>query len=111
MQNSRRKLTRYANQAGNIGSGNQMIDTTPQGPVSSPLRARNETALPLNSRDPLGLIEQPFGVDDGSGYNSLQVQLDNLPAEEKAQVMQDFGRLESYNAAAFEKPKRDINDL
>lgn len=53
-----------------------MIDTTPQGPVSSPLRVANETALPMNSRDPLGLIEQPIGMEDDGGFNSLQVHLD-----------------------------------
>lgn len=34
-----------------------------------------------------------------------------MQEEEKQQVMADFGRLESYNAAAFETQKKDINDL
>ena len=35
-----------------------------------------------------------------------------MQEEEKQQVMADFGRLESYNAAAFETAqKRDINDM
>ena len=90
-----------------------MLDITPSGPISSPLRAQNETALPLNSKDPLGLIEQPISGDDSSAYNSLQGQLNMLNEEEKQHVMEDFGRLESYNAAAFEMHtrKKDINDI
>ena len=87
-----------------------MLDITPTGPISSPFRAQNETALPLNGKDPLGLIEQPMDNDD-SAYNSLQGQIDKMQEEEKQQVMADFGRLESYNAAAFETQKKDINDL
>ena len=108
---SRRKLTRYAGQ-GTTGasSGTQMLDITPTGPISSPFRAQNETALPLHGKDPLGLIEQPLGHDD-SAYSSLQGQINKMQEEEKQQVMADFGRLESYNAAAFETQKKDINDL
>ena len=52
-----------------------MLDITPTGPVSSPLRAQNETALPLAGKDPLGLIEQPLSAGDDSVYNSLQGQI------------------------------------
>lgn len=50
-----RNLTRYA--AVGHQAATQMIDTRPQGPVSSPFRAINDTQLPLSNKDPLGIYE------------------------------------------------------
>ena len=78
--------------------------------MSSPLRAHNETALPLNSKDNLMLIEQHISGDESS-YNSLQVHMNKMQEEGKQGVMDDFARLESFNAAAFDTQKKDINDI